>query len=86
MVQTWIIIVCVLVIFIAFLLLSIFWGKGQPIKCPKCGFKFKRPLVQKTIGAGPAPRWMGSYTCPQCKYHGRTSEFVRAADLNNDEK
>ena len=61
-------------------------GKGATIKCPKCGFKFKRPLVQKTIGAGPAPRWMGSYTCPQCKYHGRTSEFVRAADLNNDEK
>jgi uncharacterized protein (DUF2225 family) len=84
--QTLFIFLGIVVIFLVVLLLSIFWGKGQPIKCPECGFKFKRPLVQKTVGAGPAPRWLGSYTCPQCKYHGPTSKFVRAADLNNDEK
>ncbi len=72
------------VVLVIILVLS-FRGKGQPIKCPECGFKFKRPLAEKSIGAGFAPRGLGSYTCPNCKYRGRTSKFERAPDLDNSE-
>jgi hypothetical protein len=75
----------VVVILLAALLVSALWGRGQPITCPECKFKFKRPLPQKSMGVGFSFRGIGSYECPHCKYRGRTSNFKRAADLNNTE-
>jgi hypothetical protein len=86
MVSTIIIVfLAVVVALLVALLVSALWGRGQPITCPECKFKFKRPLPEKAGGLGFSFRGVGSYTCPHCKYRGRTSKFERAADLNNTE-
>ena len=79
-------IVGVIIIIVIVVLILGFWGYGQPIKCPNCGFKFKRPTPHKgSIGFGFSFRGAGSYTCPNCKFEARTSKFERAPDLDNSE-
>ena len=75
----------IIVIVLVLVLVSSLWGKGQPIKCPECGFKFKRPMAQKSFGGGFNPRFIGYYTCPHCKKIARASKYERVADLNNNE-
>lgn len=62
-------------------------GRGRLIECPECGAQFPRPAAaEKTVGLGPVPAipGVGNYTCPKCKYKGRTSNFKYVDEKNNN--
>ncbi len=81
-----IIIIPVFAAILIILLLLSMRGRGQPIQCPECGHRFKRPTFsEKTIGVGPSIGKLGTYTCPKCGHKARASTFQRVDSLVDDE-
>ena len=47
------------------------------LKCPKCGYVFKAPLLDRKItGLGWTLPHLGVISCPKCKYTAPRKEFL----------